>query len=214
VRPVVFDCDGVLVDSGFAWIGALEHALHGYGMVVDGRVTASMIGGSVPEAIEYLSDTLDRELDRTAISKEIYDDVLSRLALGVQAMDGAGELLERLNGTRALAIASNGSRETVESSIRSAGLPRVFDVVVALDGTLRPKPAPDLYIEACAQLGTPCGDAIAFEDSLRGAASARSAGLSVIGVGQETRLHGVCDLVVASLRDDRLPAFLEAPTLG
>jgi HAD superfamily hydrolase (TIGR01509 family) len=211
VRPVVFDCDGVLVDSEFAWIGALRDALIRHGVVVGDGATASMIGGSVPEAIEYIEERLGRGIDQATISEQIYDDVLARLALGVQAMDGAIELLERLHGTRALAIASNGSRETVAASNRAAGIPSVFDAIVALDGILRPKPAPDLYIEACLRLGVHCHDAIAIEDSLRGAISARAAGLRVIGVGGGARLGEECDLVVSSLRDVRLQVFLDQP---
>jgi HAD superfamily hydrolase (TIGR01509 family) len=213
VRPVVFDCDGVLVDSEFAWIGALRDALVLQGVVIGDDATASMIGSSVPEAIEYIEARLGRQVDEATISEQIYDDVLSRLAFGVQAMDGAIELLERLHGTRTLAIASNGSRETVEASLRSAGIPSVFDAIVALDGTRRPKPAPDLYIEACALLGVRCRDAIALEDSPRGATSARKAGLRVIGIGEETRLREECDLVVATLRDIRLQEFLDETAL-
>jgi HAD superfamily hydrolase (TIGR01509 family) len=208
---VVFDCDGVLVDSEFAWVGALRDVMIRHGVVIEDGATTSMIGGSVPEAIEYIQERLGRGIDHAMVSEQIYDDVLARLALGVTAMDGALELLEALNGTRALAIASNGSSATVAASIRSARIPSVFDAIVALDGTLRPKPAPDLYVEACARLRVRCDDAIAIEDSLRGATSARSAGLRVIGVGDVDRLAEACDLAVTSLRDVRLRALLDQP---
>jgi HAD superfamily hydrolase (TIGR01509 family) len=211
MRAVVFDCDGVLVDTESAWVDALRDALLRHGVVGESDGAVSMIGGSVPEAIEYIERSLGRRVDETSISAEIYGDVLARLAVGVRAMDGAAELLEELCGTRQLAIASNGSSATVEASIRAAGIPPVFDVIVALDDSLRPKPSADLYVEACARLDVRCGDAVAIEDSRRGATSARRAGLRVIGVGDETKLGGVCDLVVATLRDVRVREFLDAP---
>lgn len=170
---------------------------------------ASMMGGSAPEAIELLERELGHELDGAMLSAEIYDAVLANVARGVRAMEGAVALVAALHGTRALAIASNGSIETVQASLRTAGIPDVFDVTVALDGNLRPKPEPDLYVEACRRLGVEPADAIAIEDSLRGATSARRAGMSVVGVGDSEKLDVACDVVVATLRAVRLRDFLD-----
>jgi HAD superfamily hydrolase (TIGR01509 family) len=209
VRAIVFDCDGVLVDSESAWMGAIRDAVFRRGVTLEDDPEASMVGGSAPEVVAFLEGELGHTVDAELIEAEIYDSVLRQIDRGLQAIDGAIDLLESLRGTRALAIASNGSMKTVRASLRAAEIPDVFDVIVALDGSLRPKPAPDLYVEACSRLGADGVGAIAIEDSVRGAISAKRAGLSVVGVGASAQLGAVSDLVVTTLRDDRLRSFID-----
>jgi HAD superfamily hydrolase (TIGR01509 family) len=209
MRAVVFDCDGVIVDTAFAWNRALRDVAQRHGVVFENGFGAAMKGGSVPEATEYLERELGYELDERVIGADIYDSVLASMSRGVRAMDGAVELLESLRDTRPLAVASNGSIETVRAALHAAEIPDVFDAIVALDASRRPKPEPDLYREACAQLGVDPVDAIAIEDSTRGATSARRAGMSVVGVGDVTTLGAVSDIAVTTLRDARLRGFLD-----
>jgi HAD superfamily hydrolase (TIGR01509 family) len=190
-------------------MGALRDVARRHGVRFESGQAASMLGGSAPEAVVLWERELGHELDEAMVTAEIYDAVLVNVGGGLRAMDGAVELLETLHGTRALAIASNGSIETVAASLRAAGIPDVFDVTVALGGALRPKPEPDLYVEACRRLGEDPADAIAVEDSPRGATAARRAGLSVVGVGDTKKLDAVCDVVVATLRAARLRVFLD-----
>jgi HAD superfamily hydrolase (TIGR01509 family) len=171
-----------------------------------------MIGGSVPEAVAFMEVELGHQVDADRIGREIYASVLSSVAEGIEPMQGAITLLEALQGTRPLAVASNGSRETVLASLRAAGIPDVFDALVALGPATRPKPAPDLYLEACSSLGVVPSEAIAIEDSLRGATAAHIAGLTVIGVGSAPRLEEVCDLVVMTLLDVSLLTLLGVAT--
>jgi HAD superfamily hydrolase (TIGR01509 family) len=128
-------------------------------------------------------------------------------------MDGAIELLEAIRGSRPLAVASNGSRETVEVSLSAASIPQVFDAVVTLEAPLRPKPAPDLYLRACERLRVVPARAIAVEDSVPGARAARAAGLMVVGVGPAPGLQAVADTVVPNLCDSQFLDLLGLETL-
>ena len=74
--------------------------------------------------------------------------------------------------------------------MKAAGIPQVFDAIVALEPPLRPKPAPDVYLRACELLGVEPAATIAVEDSLPGASSAAAAGLTVVGVGAAERARG------------------------
>jgi HAD superfamily hydrolase (TIGR01509 family) len=205
---VVFDCDGVLVDSEAAWKKALREALAANGVPWGRHRAGAMIGGSVPEAVAFMENELGRSLDADQIGREIYGSVLATVSEGLSPMPGAIALVTSLQGTRPLAVASNGSRETVMACLRAAGIPDVFDAVVALGPMTRPKPAPDLYLESCARLEVEPSQAVALEDSFRGATAAQRAGLRVVGVGASDGLADVCDLVVASLEDFRLKDFL------
>jgi beta-phosphoglucomutase-like phosphatase (HAD superfamily) len=116
--------------------------------------------------------------------------------------------LEAIRGSRPLAVASNGSRETVAASMRAASIPCVFDAIVAVEPPLRPKPAPDVYLRACALLGVDPSKAIAVEDSLPGARAARAAGMTVVGLGPAEGLAATADTVVPSLLDPGLRGLL------
>ena len=158
--------------------------------------------------MSVLTRELGQPLDTEAVTREVYDAILAAIADGVVAMDGAVELLETIRGSRPLAVASNGSRETVEASMKAASIPFVFDAIVAVEPPLRPKPAPDVYLRACELLGVDPRDAIAVEDSLPGAKAARAAGMTVVGLGSAEGLRATADALVASLGDQGLRELL------
>lgn len=210
----MFDCDGVLVDSEPAWstgiVGTFER--HGIKRLVTGPAS-SLYGGSVSDVVALLEREVGEPLDVDEVAREIYDAILDAIAEGVRPMEGAIELLGAVRGSRPLAVASNGSMETVEASMRAASIPPVFDAIIALEPPLRPKPAPDLYLRACERLDVQPAHAIAVEDSVLGASSARAAGLTVVGVGEAPGLDVVADSVVPNLLDPVFLALLELETL-
>lgn len=213
-RAVVFDCDGVLVDSEravFAGIAAV-FARRGIDAVLTGPAS-SLYGASVFAMISELERELGEPVDVDEVAQELDVEIRAAIAGGVRAMDGAIELLEAVRGSRPLAVASNGSRETVEASMRAASIPQVFDAVVTLEAPLRPKPAPDLYLRACERLRVLPARAIAVEDSVPGARSARAAGLMVVGVGPAPGLGPVADTVVPRLSDSQFLDLLGLETL-
>jgi HAD superfamily hydrolase (TIGR01509 family) len=212
VKAVVFDCDGVLVDSEAAWTHALRQALTRHGVSLAQHRAGNMIGGSVPEVVSFMEQALGHAVDADEIESEIYASVLANVKKGISAMEGAIDLVNSLSGTRPLGVASNGSIATVRASLDGAGIPDVFDVVAALGPATRPKPAPDLYLEACSSLGVETSDAIAIEDSYRGATAAKRAGMRVVGVGEAPRLEEASDLVIERLSDIRLAQMLEVAT--
>ena len=209
-KAVVFDCDGVLVDSEKAWFVGIVRVFSRRGIheLVTGP-TSSLYGASVGDVVSVLQREVGEPLDLSAVAREVYDAILAAIDDGVVAMDGAIELLEAIRGTRPLAVASNGSLETVEASLKAASIPSVFDTIVAFEPPLRPKPAPDIYLRACENLRVAPPDAIAVEDSVPGARAARAAGLTVIGVGSADGLEAVVDTVVPRLLDPVLLGLLD-----
>lgn len=213
-RALVFDCDGVLVDSEKAVFAGLVavFARRGIEDVITGPAS-SLYGASVFAMISELERELGEAVDVEEVAQELEVEIRAAIAGGVRAMDGAIQLLEAVRGSRPLAVASNGSRETVGASMKAASIPEVFDAVVTLEAPLRPKPAPDLYLRACELLSVAPWRAIAVEDSGPGAQAARSAGLMVVGVGSAPTLHAVADAVVPSLCDPRLLDLLGLESL-
>ena len=215
LKAVVFDCDGVLVDSEKAWFVGIVNVFSRRGIheLVTGPAS-SLYGASVGDVVSVLEREVGEKLDGAAAAREVYDAILAAIDDGVVAMDGAVELLEALRGSRPLAVASNGSRETVEASLKAASIPFVFDTIVAYEPPLQPKPAPDIYLRACENLGVAPAHAIAVEDSLPGARAARAAGLTVVGLGSANGLADVADTVVPRLLDPVLLGLLHLDGLG
>jgi len=116
------------------------------------------------------------------LAQRLYDLVDVELAGGASALTGARELVLAVRERRPIAVASNSPRPFVTAALASAGLADLFTHSLAADDVEHAKPAPDLYLAACARLGADPARSVAFEDSRTGVASARAAGLFVVGV--------------------------------
>src|SRR5262249_27057859 len=108
------------------------------------------------------------------------------------------------------AVASNAPTEVVRRALACFGVIAKRVEIVGLESPLRPKPAPDLHLEACRRIDARSSNAIAFEDSVIGAKAARAAGLVVIGVGDESDLSFYTDTFLPDLEDARVLELLDA----
>jgi HAD superfamily hydrolase (TIGR01509 family) len=179
---VVFDCDGTLVDSEICWTRAYRRLFTEHGRQFTVTHERALLG--VP--LDRLGAILARLLGFPAYAERLgtlaYELALDELAGDVPPMPGARELVTELAGQRPLAVASGSPSYLVHQLLGGAGLGDAFDVVLSFDDVARTKPAPDLYLRACAQLAVPPTEAIAVEDSPPGVTAARTAGLYVIGI--------------------------------
>jgi len=197
---VVFDLDGVLVDSEAIWAAAEEATVTRLGGEYTPELRAALHGRGARDGGWIVAELLRRD-DGDAIGNEVLDHALAALEREARPVDGADELVADLRGRIPIAVCSNSSRDLVETALRGAGL-GAFDAIVAAEDVAQAKPAPDPYVEACRRLGVPPGRAAAVEDSPAGVASAKAAGMLVIGLDAtgEIRLDGA-DVVIRSLRE-------------
>jgi HAD superfamily hydrolase (TIGR01509 family) len=211
---VVFDLDGVLLESEIAWTRAETDLFARYGQPYGDVEKRLLIGGSLADT----GRTLERLLvaDRTAdqLVEELVELAAVEFAQGVIPMPGAVELIDELRGRRPIAVASNSLRRLVDLALDGSGLDGAFDAVIAGDEVAEPKPAPDIYLEAARRLGSPPERAVAIEDSPTGAAAARAAGMFVIGIPYLRDLVLDVDLVGRSLEDDDVRTALGLPPLA
>jgi HAD superfamily hydrolase (TIGR01509 family) len=137
-----------------------------------------------------------------ALVEEMHGYMLAELQREVLARPGAVELVDRLRGQVPLGLASNSERLLVDAALSTARLTDAFDTIVTAADVAQPKPAPDIYLEACARLGVAPADALALEDSAPGIAAAKAAGMTCIAVPQfaETDVS-VADRVIDSLEE-------------
>lgn len=197
---VVFDLDGVLVDSEAIWAAAEEATVTRLGGDYTPELRAALHGRGARDGGWIVAELMRRD-DGDAIGQEVLDHALAALEREARPVDGAAELVETLRGRIPIGVASNSSRELVETALRGAGL-GAFDTIVAAEDVAAAKPAPDAYLEACRRLGVAPGQAAAVEDSPSGAAAAKAAGMLVIGLDPTGTVQlDAADVVVRSLRE-------------
>lgn len=208
---VVFDNDGLLLDTEEAWTRAEVTLFARRDRVFTIEHKRSLIGSARATAAVKLEAMLGRDGEGEKLMDELHELVMEEALAGVQPRPGALELLERLaNAGVPVAVASNSQREFLERTLRVAGLlDGRFATIVSAQDIAQPKPAPDIYLEACRRLGAEPGACVALEDSPTGVAAAVAAGMYVVGVpyfaGGE--LPG-SDLLVGSLADPAVSAAL------
>jgi HAD superfamily hydrolase (TIGR01509 family) len=208
--PVVFDMDGILLDSEAAWTRAETRLFARYGRTYGAEEKRLLIGGSLEDTAGHMERLLGRPGRSSDLLHELLELAAEEFAGPVEPMPGALELVGELRDLgRPMAVASNSERRLVDLALTGSGLTDSFGAVVAGDEVPYPKPAPDLYLEACRRLGTSPHRAVAVEDSPRGAAAARAAGLFVVGVPYLPDLPVEADLVASSLEDPAVRAALD-----
>jgi len=181
---VVFDNDGLLLDTESVWTRAEQDLFDRRGLEFTPADKRELVGTSAEIAGRVLERRLGEAGRAAALIEELNELVIAELEHGVEAMVGAADLLHSLRerGTP-IGLVSNSPLLFVERSLQIVGFEDRFDVVVSAHEVAAPKPAPDPYLEACARLGVAPGpEVVALEDSPTGVASARAAGLTVIGV--------------------------------
>lgn len=193
LRPVVFDCDGVLVDSeGIGW-AALEAVLARYGLdAITDDDRAALAGSDYAADHAYFAEKV-RLPPPDEMWAELSDVMFEMFDAGLQAFEDAVDTLEVLSRRGVpLAVASNSGRDRLDRSLDATGLAAYFQVSVAREEVAAPKPAPDIYLRAAALLGVDPASCVAVEDTPTGVAAARAAGMTVVAV--ERGWHGKDEL--------------------
>jgi HAD superfamily hydrolase (TIGR01509 family) len=181
---VVFDNDGLLLDTESVWTRAERNLFERRGLEFTPADKRELVGTSAQVAGAVLERRLGEPGRAGELIEELNELVVAELEHGVEAMVGARELLSALRerGTP-IGLVSNSPIAFVRRSLEIVAFDERFDVVVSAHETAAPKPAPDPYLEASRRLGVEAGpDVAALEDSPTGVAAARAAGLTVIGI--------------------------------
>lgn len=193
-RAVVFDMDGVLVDSGAHHRDAWRAMFQDAGLAPPAEFWRVTLGRSADEAVALLVSGIDRaEARRLAEVKRAHYTRLARR--GTMAVPGVPVFVESLARAGVpRAVATSATRRDLERVLDELGLRRHFEVVVTADDVHWSKPHPEVYLKAAAGLGVEPSACVVFEDSVVGVHAARAAGMRVIGV---TSAHTDAELLAA-----------------
>ena len=202
-RAVIFDMDGLLLDTEILWLRAEEELFRRHGGEFSWEDKMAVIGTSFASTAHYFAERLGRaEADGAPLVTEMIGIMHEELQRDVAGRPGAMELVARLRGRLPLGLASNSPRLLVDTAIATAGLVGIFDAIVTADDVTHAKPAPDLYLLACQRLGVAPADTLALEDSASGVAAAKAAGLTCIAVPQFAEADvSAADRVIDSLEE-------------
>lgn len=216
IEAVVFDLDGVLLDSEHIWDEVREELARERGGRWHERAQADMMGMSSTEWSRYLHDVIGLSDSPEEISAEVVRRMRARYEDGLPLVDGAVAAVERLAGAFRLALASSSNRPLIDLVLEHSGLAALFEATVSSEEVARGKPAPDVFLEAARRLGLPPERCAAVEDSGNGIRAAHAAGMRVIAIPNrrypppEDAL-ALADVALASLAELE-PTSIQLPT--
>ena len=203
---VVFDCDGLLLDTESVWQRAEDSVVAEHGAVLQEGDQHVLHGSTIEVAAELIARRSGHS--EAEVLASLHREFDSELATGIRTMPGAAEILQLAGAKVPLGCASNSWLESLDTKLSLGGMREHFTVLEASDTVERPKPAPDMYAAAARALGAAPSRTLAFEDSGTGARSAQDAGLRLIAVPAGGHDAPPADLVVPSLTDPDLRAWI------
>jgi HAD superfamily hydrolase (TIGR01509 family) len=214
IEAVVFDLDGVLIQSEEVWDAVRETYVRERGGRYDDEVQRAMMGMSSSEWSRYLHQEAGVPDDPAAINDEVVGRMLDAYREHLPLIDGAAEAVRRLAARYTLGLASSSNRPLIDTVLAVTGLAELFAATVSSEEVERGKPAPDVYLEAARRLDVEPSRCAAVEDSHGGIRSARAAGMRVIAIpnpsyppDEDSLAHA--DATIASL-DELTPELVDA----
>jgi HAD superfamily hydrolase (TIGR01509 family) len=182
IDAIVFDMDGVLIQSEEVWDEVRERYVGERGGRYDAEVQRAMMGMSSTEWSRYLHETAGVPDGPQAINDEVVRRMLAAYRDHLPLIDGAHAAVRRLAARYPLAVASSSNRPLIDTVLDVAGLAEYFQATVSSEEVAHGKPAPDVYLEAARRLDVEAHRCAAIEDSHGGIRSAKAAGMRVIAI--------------------------------
>jgi HAD superfamily hydrolase (TIGR01509 family) len=207
VAAVIFDLDGVIVDSEIWWHEERAAWAAARGLAWTEADTRALMGANTAGWARIMRERLGlAEADEATIAESIVTRVAERYADGAPIIDGAVGTVHRIAATWPVAIASSAHRQVIDAALDATGLRATISVVVSSDEVAHGKPAPDVYLEAARRLGVATPGCLVIEDSINGLRAGRAAGMRTVlvpnaSVPPAPGAEAIADHVLARLSD-------------
>ncbi|MCP1125120.1 HAD family hydrolase [Bacillus sp. AFS018417] len=185
LKAIVFDFDGLIVDTETAWFAAYQEIVREYGGELPLEEFAKCIGTTDEVLHTFLQGELKEKWNKEHIEEKV--EILHREKMKLPvSREGVNEYLEEAKKLNLkIGLASSSSRKWVTNFLKELGLQKYFEVIKTKEDVLQVKPDPALYVSAVNELGVHPSEVIAFEDSVNGARAAVAAGLKCVIVPNE-----------------------------
>jgi HAD superfamily hydrolase (TIGR01509 family) len=209
---VVFDLDGVIVDSEQVWDDVRQVYTRELGLTFPPEATRAMMGMSSPEWSRYMVESVGVPGPPEQVNADIVERMLARYGEAPPLIPGAVDAVRRIAARWPLAIASSSNAELIEIVLRTAGIDSLFRAAVSSEEVARGKPAPEVYLEAARRLGVDPARCGAVEDSHAGIRSAKGAGMWVVAVPNphfppDAAALALADVVLGSIAELTVESF-------
>ncbi len=207
VAAVIFDLDGVIVDSEIWWHEERAAWAAARGLAWTEADTRALMGANTAGWARIMRERLGlAEADEPAIGDSIVARVAERYAGGAPVIDGAVGTVRRIAARWPVAIASSAHRRVIDAALDATGLRETIAVVVSSDEVAHGKPAPDVYLEAARRLGVTPAACLVIEDSINGLRAGNAAGMTTIlvpnaSVPPAPGAESIADVVLERLSD-------------
>jgi HAD superfamily hydrolase (TIGR01509 family) len=206
IDAVVFDLDGILVQSEELWDAARRELAAEHGIEWPGDATDAMMGMSSKEWSKYVHDEVGVPDPPEEINRKVLAWVEDRYRRDLPWIPGAREAVRRMAAEFPLGLATSSNREIIDLVVEVGGFEDLFEVTVSSEEVERGKPAPDVYLEATGRMGVDPRRTAAIEDSTNGLLAAHNAGMRVIAIPNDAHPPAekglkVADVVLNSIED-------------
>jgi HAD superfamily hydrolase (TIGR01509 family) len=182
VDAVVFDLDGVIVDSEPVWEEVRREYVATHGGQWQPDTQRRLMGMSTGEWSRYLSTELGVDRTPEQVATDVVDAMARRYDKHVPLIDAADQVVRRLAARWPMGLASSSPPRLIEAALAATGLTEVFQVTLSTEQVASGKPAPDVYLAVAARLGVDPARCVAVEDSSNGVLSAAGAGMRVVAI--------------------------------
>lgn len=180
IQAVIFDMDGVLMDSEGYWTKAREDFAQAIGKVWTMDDQRAAMGRNTTEWAEVMRQRLSLDMPVEQIIQDVIRRVLAQYDERLPSREGALAAVQRIASRYPVGLASGSPTEVIDHVMRQTGLDQVFQVIVKGDSIPNGKPAPDIYLEALRQINAKPEQAVGIEDSSNGIRSLHNAGMFII----------------------------------
>jgi HAD superfamily hydrolase (TIGR01509 family) len=212
---VIFDMDGLLVDSESVWLIAEKEMIESRGHVYTDEARAQIVGLRIDEFIIKLHEIYQFEDELSALHDQLLARMLELIPHSVKPQPGARELIDYIvKHNIPMAIASSSAKSIIDATVKTQGWEDIFTIRCSAEDEAHGKPAPDVYLTAARRLNIDPAECLALEDSPNGARAAVAAGMTCYAVPDETHtsLHsfdGITPHIFKSLHEvlDKLRAI-------
>jgi HAD superfamily hydrolase (TIGR01509 family) len=207
IGAVIFDLDGVLVDSEIWWDEVRSAFARGHGRTWTTDDRTAVMGANSRGWSATMQERLGLDMPDAEIERAVVDGVVDRYRReGAPLIEGAVEAVRRIAADVPVAVASSAHPDVIDEALRATGLDLLFSVVVSSDEVAHGKPAPDVYLEAARRLGLDPTTCLVVEDSRNGVLAAKAAGMTVVlvpnaSVPPPSGTAGLADLVLDRLSE-------------